>query len=824
MMAFKRIAGLIIFLTMAHLSSIAQVKIIFDTDFGGDADDLGALVMLHNLHNRGECELLAVMSWSTDEYVIPAMDAVNRWYGNGDIPMGIRSYQSYTSDWHYTRPLAEALPHKLKINDVPLAVELYRKILSEQPGKSVTIVTVGPLANIRDLLMSGPDQYSGLTGKALIEEKVGKFVVMGGQFPTGDNEWNFNGDMPGVTRYVLENLTVPVVFSGFEIGVKIMTGERFHELDPGHPLYIGYKHFSEHASWMKDRYREGRISNNASYDQIAVLYAVRGGVGTWWDKVENGLCVAGEKGSNIWLESPRPTNHSYLVLKKNPEEIAQELYSLKLTDSRKMPTVNAVTGRESGNRNSNIGTLRKINEFEKISPIRKTQLGIEGEKFLINGKPTYEGRIWKTSDGREYLIEGLLMNARLVQGVFDDLNGLTRGQWAYPDTGEWDPDRNSDEFIRGMAVWRAHGLLGFTLNLQGGCPYGYCNGFPWDNSAFAADGSLRESFMLRAGRIIDRADELGMVVILGLFYFGEDQLLRDEEAIKLAVTNAATWVLQKGYTNVILEINNECSVGAYDHEILRCHRVHELIRLAKNIEVDGRSLYVSTSLAGGHVATDNIVEASDFVLIHGNGVQNPDRITAISAEIRQKSVYKPMPLVNNEDDIPWRNPDQGWGEHGNNFTASIKSYTGWGFFDFRLPSENNDYNLGFQSIPVNWQISSDRKRSFFNMLAEITGSTGLPAIDLTFSGNTGEQIEVKLSGGSPDINIVKTELIVNNKVVKASDQLITRYLSTITDQNLLAGEHWIKLRITCIFRGGEVEVESPYYKNPWWPYGGMRQN
>jgi hypothetical protein len=456
--------------------------------------------------------------------------------------------------------------------------------------------------------------------------------------------------------------------------------------------------------------------------------------------------------------------------------------------------------------------------------VRKTQVSIVGEKFYINSSPTYEGRIWKTTDGREYPIEGLLMNARLVQGVFDDLNELTRGQWAYPDTGAWDPDRNTNEFIRAMGIWRAHGLLGFTLNLQGGCPYGYCNGFPWDNSAFAADGSLRESFMQRAGRIIDRADELGMVVILGLFYFGEDQFLKDEEAVKQAVILATRWVLQKGYTNVILEINNECSVAAYDHEILKCHRVHELIRLAKGIEEEGRSLYVSTSLAGGHVPSDNIVEASDFVLIHGNGVQNPERITAISAEIRQKSVYKPMPLVNNEDDIPWRNPDQGWGEQGNNFTASIESYTGWGYFDFRLPGENLDYNQGFQSIPVNWQITSGRKRSFFNLLAEITGSSGTPAVDLAFSGKTGERITVKLIDGPPNLQIAKAELIVNNKTVKESEQLIMDYFPAITEPGLLDGEHWVKLRITCIHQGRRLELESPYYKNPWWPYGGMRQN
>ena len=460
-------------------------------------------------------------------------------------------------------------------------------------------------------------------------------------------------------------------------------------------------------------------------------------------------------------------------------------------------------------------------ETEKQTvPVRHTQVTIEGEKFYINGSPTYEGVTWTTSYGGEYPVEGLLMNARLVQGVFDDLNENTRGQWTYPDTKEWDPNRNTGEFIRAMASWRDHGLLAFTLNLQGGCPYGYCSGFPWDNSAYNPDGSLRDAFMQRAERILDRADELGMVVILGLFYFGEDQTLRDEEAVRQAVRNAVHWVLEKGYTNVVVEINNECSVRAYDHDILKCDRVHELIYSAKQLQVDGRSLYVSTSLAGGHVPTDNIVEASDFILIHGNGVQNHARITEISKEVRRKSVYRPMPLVNNEDDIPWRNPDQGWGETGNNFVTSVKSHTGWGYFDFRLPDERHEYNQGFQSIPVNWQISSQRKRDFFRLLADITGSEGTPFIDLDFSGAIGERITVHMAGGPADIKVERFELIVNNNVVAERDKLVGAFKRDDFGQDMLNGEQWIKARLTYTRGGKQVIIESPYYQNPWWPYGG----
>jgi hypothetical protein len=120
---------------------------------------------------------------------------------------------------------------------------------------------------------------------------------------------------------------------------------------------------------------------------------------------------------------------------------------------------------------------------------RKTSVAIRGEVFLINGVPTYKGRTWK---GKK--VEGLLLNSRMVQATFDDLNPKTRPLWKYPDTGKWDPDRNTREFIAALPTWRKHGLLAVTLNLQGGSPQGYSRDQPWQNSAFAADGSLRPAY------------------------------------------------------------------------------------------------------------------------------------------------------------------------------------------------------------------------------------------------------------------------------------------------------------------------------------------
>ena len=338
----------------------------------------------------------------------------------------------------------------------------------------------------------------------------------------------------------------------------------------------------------------------------------------------------------------------------------------------------------------------------------RTTVTIEGEKFLLNGRPTYAGRSWEGVS-----IEGRLMNARLVQGIFDDLNPATRDRWAYPDTGHWDADRNTREFLAAMPLWHRHGLLAFTLNLQGGSPEGYSRAQPWHNSAFAADGSLRPDYLARTARILDRADELGMVVILGLFYFGQDERLTDEAAVVRAVDATVDWLIRRGDRHVLIEVNNETNIR-YDHPVLQPARVHELIRRVRTRSRDaGNPLLAGTSYGGGRVPDDAVIRESDFVLLHGNGVRDPARITAMVAETRAKPAWRPMPIVFNEDD------HFDFDQPRNNFTAAVRAGASWGYFDYRFKGEG--LAEGYQSIPVDWGLSSERKRGFFRLLQTITG-------------------------------------------------------------------------------------------------------
>lgn len=340
-----------------------------------------------------------------------------------------------------------------------------------------------------------------------------------------------------------------------------------------------------------------------------------------------------------------------------------------------------------------------------------TEISIQGEAFYINKRPTYPGRIW---NGLK--IEGLLLNSRMVQAIFDDLNPATAVRWAYPDTGQWDPERNTREFIAAMPEWKRHGLLAVTINLQGGSPEGYSHGHPWYNSAFFCDGELRPDALRRLKAILDAADALGMVVILGLFYFGQDENLDDESAVIRALDGTVQWLLDQDYRHILLEVNNECDVAEYQHEILTPNRVHELVARVRGIQKDGRRLLAGTSFKGGSIPTGAVLRESDFVLIHGNGVSSPQDIRKMVQQVRAHAMYHPMPILFNEDDhFSFDQPDY-------NFKAALSQYASWGYFDFRYQGET--LQDGYQCPPVDWGINSPRKRAFFEKLHEITGGQG----------------------------------------------------------------------------------------------------
>ena len=210
---------------------------------------------------------------------------------------------------------------------------------------------------------------------------------------------------------------------------------------------------------------------------------------------------------------------------------------------------------------------------------RKTVVGIDGREFRVNGRPTYAGRSY---DGTN--VQGLLFNSRMVQGIFDDRNPDTRSRWAYPD-GPWDPERNTREFIAAMPLWKASGLLAFTINLQGGSPEGYSRSQPWVSSSFETDGRLRPDYMSRLERVLNRADELGMVAIVGFFYQGQERQMDSADAVIRAADEAMDWLIAKGYTNVLVEVANEADNAGFKYDVVKPDgRAVELINRQGAIE------------------------------------------------------------------------------------------------------------------------------------------------------------------------------------------------------------------------------------------------
>ena len=235
-------------------------------------------------------------------------------------------------------------------------------------------------------------------------------------------------------------------------------------------------------------------------------------------------------------------------------------------------------------------TFLLILAFGAISPVSSpaqaykasTRVSESDGFWEINGKATYEGSS----------AEGLLIGARMVNATFNDRN---------PDTCPkgFDPDKNTEAFLKSLPSYLSSGVNTILLNLQGGAP-GYKGAL---NSAFNADGSLRPDDLERVSRIIEACDKSGAVVVLGFFSPGQDKILKDEKAIMAATKNACLWILNKGYSNVLAQVAEEHTSKGYHHELISSPAgCASLIKLARQTHP---KLKVSASgLANGRVANE----------------------------------------------------------------------------------------------------------------------------------------------------------------------------------------------------------------------------
>ncbi len=368
--------------------------------------------------------------------------------------------------------------------------------------------------------------------------------------------------------------------------------------------------------------------------------------------------------------------------------------------------------------------------------VRKTHVDTKGDRFLINGRPTYEG-----CEG----VEGLLYNVRTVNATFDDTLGRTSfwdDDGSYPENGfaaygVWkSPESataNTDRFIKALPEYRSYGIMGINLNFQGGHPL---ISKPWipegrgsagrrpngqrdflHNSGFLSNGEIDPAYGDRLSRVIEACDTLGMVVILQLFYFGQDTVFPGEEEIKRAVDEAVDFVCERAYTNIIVEIANEVMWGHYHHGILKPNRVAELIVRAKERaeHFHGRRLLVSTSEAAllnekqwGLHEIDAVFSAGDLVILHGPDELEiegePSDVTECRAKvdlIKARPWYqeRPLPILFNESS----------GKRA--FELSVKLGVSWGLHSSKY----------LQTVwPPRWGVWDNEIRWFFERVKELT--------------------------------------------------------------------------------------------------------
>ncbi|MDB5123454.1 MAG: ribonucleoside hydrolase RihC [Mucilaginibacter sp.] len=307
------------FATTAFAQQSAKpVPMIFDSDMGPDYDDVGAIAILHAFADKGEAKILATMASTKYEGVAGILNVFNTYFNRPDIPVGVpKGYALELRDWqHWTDTLLAKYPHKIKTNDEAQdAVKLYRKILAAQPDHSVTIVTVGFLTNLSNLLNTGADGYSSLTGIELIKRKVKLMVCMVGKFPSGF-EFNVMKDA-AASQNVYGHWPTPVILSGFEIGEKIKAG-----------LPLIHNNAIKNDP-VKDAFRiaipmakEDSLGRK-SWDETAVLVAIKGYSN--WYTLHKGRMLVADNGSNTWDDNG--TGQAYLIEKENYRKV-QELINL----------------------------------------------------------------------------------------------------------------------------------------------------------------------------------------------------------------------------------------------------------------------------------------------------------------------------------------------------------------------------------------------------------------------------------------------------------------------------------------------------------------
>jgi inosine-uridine nucleoside N-ribohydrolase len=303
-------------------------RIIVDTDLRSDVDDAGALALVNALADNGECQLIGVIASQTGPSIVGAVNAINTWYGRQDVPVGLSPVDDLRFDDHYAPVIGnpENFPSGQGNKSAPESTALYRRLLKESPDKSVKIVVIGGQTPLRLLLESEADHEGdgsiNKPGWELIKAKVKGLYLMAGNFENPDQaEHNIMLDKEA-SQFVAAHWPTPLVYSGFEIGRKVITGRAMTNPEEN-PVARAYQLFPTGGV--------GNIAGSSSYDQTILYYAVRGataGNEQLWDISRPGT-VRFPRGKTVFNAHPNG-NCRYLIAKAPYEKVAEVIEKLMI--------------------------------------------------------------------------------------------------------------------------------------------------------------------------------------------------------------------------------------------------------------------------------------------------------------------------------------------------------------------------------------------------------------------------------------------------------------------------------------------------------------
>lgn len=314
----------------------------------------------------------------------------------------------------------------------------------------------------------------------------------------------------------------------------------------------------------------------------------------------------------------------------------------------------------------------------------RTVLGLQGQNFTINGRMTYQ-------NSQNSAIHGLLMNARFIQAIFDDRSDPRR----YDRFGRaFSPDKNTDDFVKCLPEWYDYGLRAFTVGLQGGGPCFTISNSQIDNNPYSEDGTAIDAeYLKRLDKVIEAADQIGMVVIVSCFYPGQVARLKDDRACINAIKAVANHLRDRNYTNIIIEPCNEHNIRTPHPVVCTDAGMTYLMDVARR---ESGGMPVGCSGTGGYFS-EAIVKASDVILIHGNG-QTRNELHRLIMKCR---ATKPdTPIVVNEDSQDYTNLD-----------VCVMDHASWGYYN----------NMTKQEPPADWSITPGEDRFFATRMAKALG-------------------------------------------------------------------------------------------------------